>query len=92
MPTGQRTVEFFIYVLGNMTDIDTFFNTLSTNMTNIGYTYYRDYNRATFTKIGNYGTMDEHTEEEIVYPFIDSAFIAGLKVSSTIEFGNVNWS
>lgn len=85
--TGQRTIEFYMYVSGNYTDSQTFLNNLETASGLLGYTR----NGTTFTKVTAY-SYDEHTVETEFYGIVDSAFISGLSVSSTMTFNNVNWS
>lgn len=84
----SRTIEFYLYVSGNYTDSQTFLSALEVSAGNIGYTR----NGTTFTKNGSYASSDEHTAETEFYQLIDAAYIAGLSVSSTITFNNVNWS
>lgn len=87
MTTGQRYVEFSLYVSGPYTDCQTFLNALDTAATAIGY----DRVGSTFSKNVAY-SVDEHSSEAEFYPLVDAAFISGLNVSSTIIFNNVNWS
>ena len=87
MTTGQRTIEFYLYVSGNYSDCQTFLNAVETAATPLGYSR----NGTTFTKVTSY-TTDEHVAETEFYPLLDSAFIAGLSVSSTMTFNNVNWA
>jgi hypothetical protein len=87
MTTGQRTIEFYLYVSGNYSDAQTFLDAVETASTPLGYSR----NGTTFTKITDY-TYDEHTAETEFYPLLDTAFIAGLSVSSTMTFNNVNWN
>lgn len=87
MTTGQRYVEFSLYVSGDYNDANTFLNALETSSTALGYSRVG----STFSKNVPY-TSDEHVAEAEFYPLIDSAYITGLNVSSTITFNNVNWT
>lgn len=87
MTTGQRTIEFYLYVSGDYTDCQTFLSNLEISASGVGFSK----NGTTFSKVAPY-SVDEHTAESEFYPLVDSAYINGLSVSSTLTFNNVNWS
>lgn len=87
MTTGQRYIEFNLYVSGSYNDCQTFLNALETASQPLGY----ERVGSTFSKNAPY-TTDEHAAESEFYPLVDSAYISGLNVSSTFTFNNVNWT